>query len=66
MVSKPGWCRIGFHYVMDEADVDFIVKAVEFIAECGEQFLPYYSFCLKQACWTHINDDNDCPELKLG
>lgn len=62
---KPGWCRIGFHYVMDEADVDFIVRAVEFIAECGEQFLSYYNFCLKQAIWVHIDDNNDCPELKL-
>jgi len=62
---KPGWCRIGFHYVMDEADVDFITRAVEFIAECGEQFLPWYSFCLKEACWTHIEGQDDCPELKL-
>ncbi len=62
---KPGWCRIGFHYVMDDADVDFIVKAVEFIAENGEQFLPWYDFCLKQACWQHINDEGNCAELKL-
>ncbi len=62
---KPGWCRIGFHYVMDEADVDFIVQAVEFIAKHGEQFLPWYDFCLKQACWKHIEDKGDCPELKL-
>lgn len=62
---KPGWCRIGFHYVMDEADVDFIIKAVEFIAQKGEMFLPWYDFCLKQACWKHIEDKNDCPELKL-
>lgn len=62
---KPGWCRIGFHYVMDQADVDFIIKAVEFIAEKGEQFLAWYDFCLKQACWKHINDNNDCPELNL-
>jgi len=62
---KPGWCRIGFHYVMDDADVDFIIRAVEFIAECGEHFLPWYDFCLKQACWKHIEDQDDCPELKL-
>ena len=62
---KPGWCRIGFHYVMDEADVDFIIRAVEFIAQEGENFLPWYDFCLKQACWKHIEDKNDCPELKL-
>lgn len=62
---KPGWCRIGFHYVMDEADVDFMIKAVDFIAQKGEQFLPWYDFCLKQACWKHIEDQGDCPELKL-
>jgi selenocysteine lyase/cysteine desulfurase len=62
---KPGWCRIGFHYVMDKADVDFIIAAVEFIAAKGEQFLPWYDFCLKQACWKHIHDTDDCPQLKL-
>ncbi len=62
---KPGWCRIGFHYVMDDADVDFIIRAVEFIAKHGEEFLPWYDFCLKQACWKHIEDEDDCPQLKL-
>jgi len=62
---KPGWCRISFHYVMDEADVDFIIKAVEFLAEKGEQFLPWYDFCLKQACWKHIEDKGECPDLNL-
>lgn len=62
---KPGWCRIGFHYVMDQVDVDFIIKAVEFIAKKGELLLPWYNFCLKQACWKHINDTGDCPTLEL-
>jgi selenocysteine lyase/cysteine desulfurase len=62
---KPGWCRIGFHYVMDKVDVDYIIKAVEFIATKGELFLPWYNFCLKQACWKHINDTDDCTKLEL-
>ncbi len=62
---KPGWCRLGFHYAMDEAEVDFVIDAVEFIAEHGEDFLPWYKFCIKQACWKHINDNDDCPQLKL-
>ncbi len=62
---KPGWCRLGFHYAMDAAEVDFIIDAVEFIAEHGERFLPWYRFCIKQACWKHINDDGQCPQLKL-
>jgi len=62
---KPGWCRLGFHYAMDKAEVDFVIDAVEFIADHGEQFLPWYRFCIKQACWKHINDNDECPQLKL-
>jgi hypothetical protein len=50
---------------MDEAEVDFVIDAVEFIAEHGEDFLPWYTFCIKQAGWKHINDNDDCPQLKL-
>ena len=24
---KPGWCRVGFHYVMDDADADYVIDA---------------------------------------
>ncbi|MGJ8662053.1 MAG: aminotransferase class V-fold PLP-dependent enzyme [Marinicella sp.] len=62
---KPGWCRVGFHYIMDEPEVQYIIDCVKFIAENGAEFLPWYKFCLKQACWQHINDDGKCPELSL-
>ncbi len=62
---KPGWCRLGFHYTMDEAEVDFIIEAVAFIAEHGARFLPWYRFCVKQACWQHIQEPESCPQLSL-
>lgn len=62
---KPGWCRVGFHYVMDEPEVDYIINCVNFIADNGAEFLPWYKFCLKQASWQHIKDDGSCPELSL-
>ncbi|WP_154223824.1 aminotransferase class V-fold PLP-dependent enzyme [Marinicella rhabdoformis] len=62
---KPGWCRVGFHYVMDEPEVDYIIDCVKFIADNGAEFLPWYKFCLKQASWQHIKDDGSCPELSL-
>ncbi len=62
---KPGWCRVSFHYVMDEADIQYIIDCVRFIADNGTDFLPWYKFCLKQACWEHIKDDNNCPKLSL-
>lgn len=62
---KPGWCRVGFHYVMDEPEADYIIDCVKFIADNGAEFLPWYKFCLKQANWQHIHDDGSCPELSL-
>lgn len=41
---KPGWCRVGFHYVFDDAEVDYLVEAVAFVARHGRRFLPLYRF----------------------
>jgi selenocysteine lyase/cysteine desulfurase len=53
---KPGWCRISLHYVMDDIEVEFIIDAVEFIAEHGHHFLPLYDFDLATGAWTHKQD----------
>ncbi len=50
---KPGWCRIGFHFVMDEAEADFLMDAVEFVADEGWVFQQLYEFDLQAATWTH-------------
>ncbi|HEX6094195.1 MAG TPA: aminotransferase class V-fold PLP-dependent enzyme, partial [Dongiaceae bacterium] len=53
---KPGWCRISLHYVMDDVEVDYILDAVEFVAEQGHLFLPLYDFDLHSGAWTHKKD----------
>ena len=40
---KPGWCRVGFHYAMDDAEAAFVVDAVQFVAAQGYRFLPLYA-----------------------
>jgi selenocysteine lyase/cysteine desulfurase len=50
---KPGWCRLGFHYTMDDADANFIIDAVEFLAREGHHFLRMYSFDLATGAWSH-------------
>lgn len=50
---KPGWCRIGFHYVFDDAETSFLLDAVEFIADYGYRFLPLYSFDKHTGVWEH-------------
>ncbi len=50
---KPGWCRVGFHYVLDEAEVDFMIDAVDFLGGYGHRFLPLYRFDLATGRWQH-------------
>ncbi len=50
---KPGWCRVGFHPTMDDAEADYLVAAVAFVARHGERFLPLYAFSVETGTWTH-------------
>ena len=50
---KPGWCRIGFHYVFDDDETAFIMDAIEFVADYGYRFLPLYSFDSHTGVWQH-------------
>jgi selenocysteine lyase/cysteine desulfurase len=50
---KPGWVRINFHFLMTEAEFNFVCDAVIFVAEYGKYFLPFYKFDLKTGEWTH-------------
>jgi selenocysteine lyase/cysteine desulfurase len=50
---KPGWCRVGFHYAMDDLEAAFVMDAVEFVADSGYRFLPLYAFDAGTGMWSH-------------
>ena len=50
---KPGWVRVNLHYVFTEKDIQFLIRAIEFIAEYGERFLKIYAFDPHTADWKH-------------
>jgi selenocysteine lyase/cysteine desulfurase len=50
---KPGWCRVGFHYAMDDLEAGFVMDAVEFVAEHGHRFLRLYAFDAETGAWSH-------------
>ena len=54
---KPGWCRIGLHWVMDEAEVDFVIHAICLVARIGELFLPLYDFSPQTGVWIHKGEE---------
>jgi len=50
---KPGWCRVGLHWVMDDSEANYVIDAVSFIACHGYLFLSLYDFDLCSGTWTH-------------
>jgi selenocysteine lyase/cysteine desulfurase len=62
---KPGWCRVGLHWVMDDAEADFVIAAVHFVARHGHHFLSLYNFDLCSGTWSHKQDTSDLPEFAL-
>src|SRR5262249_50903450 len=49
---KPGWSRITLPPYAAPADVEFILSAVEFVADHGEAFLPLYELGWRDGVWT--------------
>lgn len=62
---KPGWCRVGFHYTMEDAEADYVIDAVEFVAEHGERFVPVYQFDLSTGAWMHRQSTNSLEDFSL-
>jgi selenocysteine lyase/cysteine desulfurase len=62
---KPGWCRVGFHFTMDDADADYVIEAVRFIARSGHRFLPLYRFDARTGSWQHHAPHEPCPAFSL-
>ncbi len=50
---KPGWLRICFHYVMDQAEFDFICQAIDFVAHWGHLFIDEYEMDWCTGVWSH-------------
>ena len=50
---KPGWLRINFHYIINEEEFQFLLNAIEFIANYGYLFISQYSLDIHTGMWTH-------------
>ncbi len=62
---KPGWCRISMHYVMDDLEVDYILDAIDFVAQHGKAFLSLYDFDLFDGSWSNRNDTTSLQRFSL-
>ncbi|MBX7098887.1 MAG: aminotransferase class V-fold PLP-dependent enzyme [Myxococcaceae bacterium] len=52
---KPGWVRVTLPYYASEEDVEFLLSAIEFIADHGRVFVPEYRLGWLDGVWRHID-----------
>ncbi|MCD4749616.1 MAG: aminotransferase class V-fold PLP-dependent enzyme [Thermoanaerobaculales bacterium] len=52
---KPGWVRVNFNYFCSSEEIDYILEAVNFIADHGWKLLPKYDFHADNGLWHHID-----------
>jgi selenocysteine lyase/cysteine desulfurase len=63
---KPGWVRLTLPYYASAEDVEYMLGAVEFVADHGESFVPCYRLGWRDGIWRHIEKPvPDVPPLEL-
>jgi selenocysteine lyase/cysteine desulfurase len=50
---KPGWVRVNFNYFLSDVVVDYLIRAVSFVAEHGWRLLEDYRFDPVTGRWHH-------------
>lgn len=51
MLLRPGWIRFNLNYFLSHSTVDYILSAIELLADSGAQLLPYYQYQHTPGVW---------------
>lgn len=62
-----GWpLTLGFHYVMDDLEADYVIDAVDFVGQHGHLFTSLYAFDLRSGAWIHERDPGVQEQFSLN
>jgi selenocysteine lyase/cysteine desulfurase len=53
---KPGWTRLNFNYFISNDEFEFLISALEFVADHGAKFVPLYDLDWHTGAWKHVSD----------
>lgn len=53
MFQRPGWVRVNFTYFMSDAEVDYILSALDLVAKHGAQLLVDYEYQKASGTWQY-------------
>ncbi len=60
-VLRPGWVRMNFNYFFDDECVDYLLSAVEMIADHCHALLPYYQYHAASGSWRFLGEAPALP-----
>ncbi|MEH6593140.1 MAG: aminotransferase class V-fold PLP-dependent enzyme [Halioglobus sp.] len=60
MVLRPGWVRLNFNYFISEEEFEYLVRAIELVAQFGWRLLPFYHCDADTAVWRY---QGQCGEM---
>lgn len=52
-ILRPGWVRLNFNYFIDEEEFEYLLRAIELVAEHGWRLLPFYQFDEAAGVWRY-------------
>lgn len=55
LALKPGWVRLSLPYTATEDEIEFLLEAVELVADHGEAFLPLYRLGWGDGIWRPLD-----------
>jgi hypothetical protein len=61
LALKPGWVRLSLPWYATPDEVEYLLSAVEFIADHGEAFVPLYRLGWKDGVWHHVGGEPADP-----
>lgn len=57
-LMKPGFTRFNLIYFQTEAEIDYVLWAIEFMCKFGWMFLPKYKFDADKKTWVWKEEEN--------
>jgi selenocysteine lyase/cysteine desulfurase len=61
VVLRPGWVRLNFNYFLDPETLEYLLRAVELIAEQGWRLLPSYHYDGSTGTWVYAATPLELP-----
>lgn len=65
-ILRIGFTRVNINFFWHDEDIDYQVKAIEFIANYGWMFLPHYKFEVETGYWVNREEKEDQVRSWLG